>query len=165
MLTKEDFLASIEHETKILKHVFSKADPAKADDRPAEGIRSTLELMQYLTFCGSVPVQAFLEGNWSAAAQASEEASSMKFEEFPARLDAQVEKIRGMLAEIPAEEFMTREVPMPWGVDVKLGAGLVDSSLKFLAAYRLQFFNRVKLSGATEMSTMNAWLGMDKPPA
>ena len=163
MLTKDDFFASIDHETKVLKHIFSKADPSKKDERPAEGIRSTFELMQYLTFCGWIPAQAFLTGDWSAAAQASEEASSMSFEEFPARLDAQADKLRSLLADISHDDFMNRDVTMPWGVTQKLGAALVDSSLKFVAAYRLQFFNRVKLSGASEMSTMDAWLGMEKP--
>ncbi len=163
MFTKEDFLNSIAHEVHVCKHIFSKASPSQADYRPAEGIRSNLELMQYLSCSASLPTEALIKGDWSMASKAMEESSTMKWEEFPARMDAQLESVRSMIAAVPDEEFMTREAALPWGASVKLGAGLVDTSLKFMSAYRLQFFQNVKVSGAKDMNTANAWLGVDKP--
>ena len=168
MYTKQNYIDSVAHETNVIKHIYSKATPAQADYRPAEGIRSNLELAQYLAYSAIVPTKCLLDGDWSTAGDLLEESSTMKWEEFPARMDAQLEAVKKMMADVPDGDLLSREAPMPWGVNVPLGAGLIDSTVKFMSSYRLQFFNNVKISAPADapgkkMGTANAWLGVDQP--
>jgi len=47
VLTKEELLASLRAEVRILLHLAGKVDPSKLDYRPTPKQRSTLELLQY----------------------------------------------------------------------------------------------------------------------
>ncbi len=163
MISKQDFLDSIRYEVQICKHLHSKLTPQQLDYRPGENMRTTLELLRYLTICGTIPTQAMLQEDWSIVSRYQEAASTMAAEEFPERMDAELKEIQELLAEVSAEDLRTRQVPLPWNVKAPLGASLVNLPLKFLTSYRLQLFNYVKASGAAQLTTYNAWLGKDKP--
>jgi hypothetical protein len=47
VLTKEELLSGLHHETHILVHLAGKADPSMHDYRPTPSQRSMLELLQY----------------------------------------------------------------------------------------------------------------------
>ena len=49
VLTREELIASLQHEVRVVLHLASKVDPARLDYRPTPRQRSTLELLQYLT--------------------------------------------------------------------------------------------------------------------
>jgi hypothetical protein len=46
VLTKEELIASLQHEIRILVHLAGKVDKSKLDYRPTSKQRSTLELLQ-----------------------------------------------------------------------------------------------------------------------
>ncbi len=163
MLNRDAFLESVAKETEICKHLATKIEDAGLTYTPGENMRETLDLMRYLTFAGAASADALVSKDWSVVGPYQEKASTMPAAEFPARMDAQLERIRDLVNSVPEAELETRDVPLPWGVDVKLGQGLVDTTLKFLASYRLQLFCYAKAAGARDLSTYNAWLGMDKP--
>ena len=52
IITKPELLASLQKEVRILLHLASKVDRGKLDYRPTPKQRSTLELLQYLSFMG-----------------------------------------------------------------------------------------------------------------
>ena len=52
ILTKSELLDSLQKEVRILLHLASKIDRAQLDYRPTPKQRSTLELLQYLTYMG-----------------------------------------------------------------------------------------------------------------
>ena len=164
MISKQQFLDSVAHEVKVCKHLYSKLTPGQMDYKPGENMRTTLELLRYLTFCGAGPTRALVQDDWSPITRYQEEASSMNAEEFGERMDAQLTEIQELLAGVPEADLKSREASLPWGVREPLGASLVNLPLKFLASYRLQLFNYAKASGAKQLSTYDAWLGMDKPP-
>ena len=88
----------------------------------------------------------------------------MAASDFPARLDSQAEKIRGLVGDL-SETDLAREAQLPWPATMTLGKSLVALPQTFLSSYRLQLFTHVKASGHPEISTPNAWLGIDKPEA
>ena len=49
VLTRSEFVSSLQNEVRILLHLASKIDRSKLDYRPTPKQRSTLELLQYLT--------------------------------------------------------------------------------------------------------------------
>ena len=163
MLTRQQFLESVAEEIKVCKHLYGKIDLGKLGYQPGENTRTTLEVMRYLTWCGSAPADALVNGDWSVLGPYQETASEMPAEEFPARMDAQRARIEELIGKVPEEELPTKEVTLPWGRTMTLGAALVNTTLKFLATYRLQFFNQIKCSGSADLNTYNVWMGMDKP--
>jgi hypothetical protein len=48
MLTKQEFLGRLQHEVRILLHLFSRVDSAALEYRPTPKQRSLQELLQYL---------------------------------------------------------------------------------------------------------------------
>jgi len=52
VLTKNELVASLQNEVRILLHLAGKVDRAKLDYRPTPKQRSTLELLQYLSMMG-----------------------------------------------------------------------------------------------------------------
>ena len=160
MMTSDEFLQSVANETRILKHLHSKAQ--NLEYSPGENMRNTLELMRYLSFCGSGPTEALIKNDWSGISTHQERGSTMEPNEFPARLDEQEARIRELVGALSNDDLQ-KEVSLPWGASMRLGSALIDLPLKFMASYRLQLFDHVKAAGAKDLSTFNAWLGMDKP--
>ena len=48
-ITKEQLVASLQNEVRILLHLVSKIDRSQLNYRPTPGQRSTLELLRYLS--------------------------------------------------------------------------------------------------------------------
>ena len=57
VLTKEELIASLQNEVRILVHLAGKVDKSKVDYRPTPKQRSTLELLQYMSMMGPTAVR------------------------------------------------------------------------------------------------------------
>ena len=89
VLTKDELIASLQNEVRILLHLASKIDPNKLDYRPTKKQRSTLELLQYLVVMGpnlirAVKAGAFDQAAWMAAVT---EANAMNFDQVLGAID------------------------------------------------------------------------------
>src|SRR5260370_11874586 len=62
VLTKDELIASLQHEVRVLLHLASKVDPAKLDYRPTAKQRSLLELLQYLTIAFPIHLRTIKSG-------------------------------------------------------------------------------------------------------
>ena len=74
VLTKEELIASLQNEVRILLHLASKIDRNKLDYRPTPKQRSTMELLQYLVVMGPMLIRAIKAGAfdgpaWGAASR------------------------------------------------------------------------------------------------
>lgn len=166
MISKEQFLESLAHESNICKHLHGKLKqlpPEALEFRFSEKQRSTLELLQYLAHCAIVPMRAILANDWSNIQDAVAKSKETTFESFHADLDRQLEECGAALAGIGEEEFRTRTGALPMGMSKPLGLALIEFPLKFMAAYRLQLFLHLKAAGLTELGTANCWMGVDMP--
>ena len=161
MFTKEQFIQSISHETNVIKHLCTKFTTGDADFTPGDKMRSTLELMQYLTMCGVGPLKSCANNNWDLARAYLDEVAKFGFDEIPDALDTQLNDMLTTLGDISESDFQDREVSFPWGGSATLGQALIDTTLKFMTAYRMQLFLYAKLNGRTELNTMNCWAGVD----
>ena len=164
MFTRDDFLASAAHETKVIKHLFTKIDDTRLDYCPGENMRDTRALLHYLTYCGWIPAFACAEGAWEQVRELVEKEMGSQLTDvarFPDLMDEQMRRIRDVVCDLDDEALHNRVARFPWGGEAALGRALVDTSLKFLTAYRMQLFIHAKAGGATELSTMNCWIGRD----
>ncbi len=163
MFTRDELLESIAQEISICKHLHSKLDGHSDDYQLGPEMRTTLELMRYLSWCGSGPADALINNDWSVVQGYQETAATMTAADFPKHLDNQFSRLEELLKPISDADFQTREAAFPWGGSATLGRALVNTTYAFLSAYRYQLFCHAKASGNSTMSTHNAWLGMDKP--
>jgi hypothetical protein len=173
VLTKDELIASLQHEVRVLLHLASKVDPAKLEYRPTSKQRSLLELLQYLTIMAPIHIrgikadppqmpgsQAFDLDVWRHTWRTEETAAkAMNLEEAK---DA-IGKQSGLLAELLgscSDADLHAEIEM-FGGRASRGSWIVNLVLCHYAAYRMQLFLYLKACGREELSTMNLWAGMD----
>ena len=164
VMTKEELIASLQNEVRILLHLASKIDCRQLDYRPTPKQRSTLELLQYLVVMGPMIIRAVKSGafdgaKWGAAAA---EAKAMNFDQVL----ADIQKQNGIYAELLGT---LSDTELREGIDLfgsgkaSRGAVIVNMVLCGCAAYRTQLFVYLKACGREELNTMNLWAGVDAP--
>ena len=163
MITKEQLLASMRHETAIIKHLATKVPADSLDYRPSPPQRSMLELMQYMTSMSSVPTIFSVTGNWDHAETMEQTAESVTPENFADAMDRQMAIIEDAVAGVDEAAATTAPSSMPWGAPTTVSAALMDMGLKTFVAYRMQFFLYVKANGVADIGPANCWAGVDLP--
>lgn len=163
MITRDQLLSSMRHETNVIKHLALRVPAGKLDWRPTPKQRSTLELLQYLTTCGVIGVKSMIHGNWDHVAAIDTAAAAVTPATFAAAMDRQMAELEKDINAIPEKDLRTRAATMPWGAPTVLGLSLVDCGLKPLVAYRMQLFLYAKESGAADIGPANCWVGVDGP--
>ena len=163
MLTKNDLLDSLLRENEIVRHLATKVPASGLEHRLTEGQRSSLELLRYCSFCGIGGALAMSTGNWDGYKQWSEKSSNLSFDEIPAALDRQADAFKGFFAEVTDEAFANQTAKTPLGEELPLGRALLETSLKWMTAYRMQLFLQAKSAGNAEIGTANCWGGVDMP--
>jgi hypothetical protein len=169
VLTKDELIAALRQEVRILLHLAGKVDPTQLDYRPTAKQRSTLELLQYLAVMGPVQVKLIGEGELSRAAfsaawgPAEAAAKAMSFDDAVAAIAEQGGYYARELGAWGDAEFR-QELDM-FGTRSSRGLLLIQMLLAAHAAYRTQLFCYLKLCGRDELSTINLWGGVDAPPS
>ena len=163
MITRDQLIDSMRFEARIIKHLATKIPAGKLDWRPTPKQRSTLELLQYLTTCGSIGVKMIINGNWDHAEALEKASASVTPQNFAAAMDRQMADLEKDIRGVAEHDFMEKGASMPWGAPTKVGIGIVDCGLKPLVAYRMQLFLYAKESGNPDIGPANCWVGVDAP--
>jgi DinB superfamily len=165
VLTKEELIASLQHEVRVLLHLASKVDPAKLDYRPSPKQRSLLELLQYLTIMGPIYLRTIKAGgvdmdSWRNTWRTEEAtAKALNLEQVKDAIGKQSALFADLLDSCSDADFRT-EIEM-FGNKASRGSWLVWMGMCHYAAYRMQLFLYLKACGREELSTMNLWAGRD----
>ncbi|MFL5765539.1 MAG: hypothetical protein ACJ77K_16460 [Bacteroidia bacterium] len=156
---KEHLLQNIEREYHLLKRLAMMIEEKDLDYRQAEKQRSTYELMQYLSRVGAFMFRWMLDNDITPEVrkEAADYSATLTVQNFPQRIDEQLSIIRKYMAGISEEELLTRKVILPWKEEMVLGSAIINAPIKWLAAYRMELFRNLKLSGNREISTRHAW--------
>jgi hypothetical protein len=168
VLTKDELIAALEQEVRILVHLAGKVDPAQLGYRPTVKQRSTLELLQYMAIMGPIQIASIkadgfnrpaLSAAWGPAEAA---AATMTFEQAVDAIRRQADDYAREFSGWSDEDFR-REVDL-FGRKSSRGALIVSLVINGHAAYRTQLFLYLKACGREELGTMNLWGGVDMPP-
>ncbi len=161
VLTKSEFIASMQKEVRILLHLATKIDRARLDYRPTPKQRSTIELLRYLSAMGPNMVRAVRAGGFDRAAwtESMQAAETRDLDQTLDVIAAQADEYATLLADLSDETFRA-EIEM-FGRKSTVGFFLVNSVLCGYAAYRTQLFLYLKACGREELNTMNLWGGVD----
>jgi hypothetical protein len=165
VLSKQELIAALQNEVRVLLHLAGKVDRNKLDYRPTAKQRSTLELLQYLVVMGPILLRAIKAGVFDQAAfqAASAEAKAMNFDQVLAAIGKQSAAYADLVGGYSDDDFRG-EIDLFGSGKSSRGSVIVYLVLGGCAAYRTQLFLYLKACGREELSTMNLWGGMDATP-
>jgi hypothetical protein len=155
---KDHLLHSIEREIAQLKALIPHIEEKDLAFRPNEKVRSTYELMQYLSTIGSTMMHWYLDGmtqEYRDKAKANRE--SLTLANFGTRLDEQLKTIKQSMERVKEEDLHNKMVELPYKETMPLGQAIIAGPIRWLAVYRMELFVYLKLIGKTELSTKEAW--------
>ena len=160
-LTKDEVIAQLQKEVRILLHLAGKIDRGQLDYRPTPKQRSTLELLRYLTAMGPILVRSIKTGafdieRWQAD---TAKANAADFDQVLAMIAAQEAEYAGLLGSWSEADF--RGSIELFGRTQTRATWLLELVLNGCAAYRTQVFLYLKSCGRDELSTSNLWQGVD----
>jgi hypothetical protein len=160
-LTKDDVIAQLQKEVRILLHLASKIDRSQLDYRPTPKQRSTLELLRYLTAMGPVLVRSIKAGTFDVERWQADtaRANAADFDQVLALIRAQEAEYASLLASWSEDDF--RGSIEMFGRTETRAKWLLELVLNGCAAYRTQLFLYLKSCGREELSTSNLWQGVD----
>lgn len=161
MISKEQYLASLEHEFKAIRHLATKIKPEFLDYRPTPGQRSLLELLQYMSYIFSMSIEGVVSGQMPDFMKWTENSRSLQLADFDVAMEKQMGEIREKL--MPLSDEQLDEVVEIW-VKQSRAMHFLNGPLKWAAAYKMQLFLYLKACGLSDLSTMNLWAGMDAQP-
>lgn len=161
MINKDQIAASMLFECDVAKHLHTKLTAEAYEYKPTGGQRSTLDLLRYLSVCGIAGIRALHESNWKAFGRFTDRAATMKAESFPDAMDLQKREIKEYFDSVSERDLETKDAALPIGGTQLLGQAILDLPFKWLPAYKLQLFLYAKATGASEIGTANAWMGID----
>ena len=165
VLTKEELIASLQNEVRILLHLASKIDRNQLDYRPTPKQRTTIELLRYLTNMGPNLIPAIKTGTFDVAAfgAAQAAANAMNVDQVVSAIEKQSAFYARELGSMSDADFRG-EIDM-FGQKHSRGSHIVFLVLCGFAAYRTQLFLYLKACGRDDLNTMNLWGGVDGPMA
>jgi hypothetical protein len=160
-LTKDEVIAQLQKEVRILLHLASKIDRRTLDYRPTPKQRTTIELLRYLVNMGPQLLKAIKSGafdveGWQAA---TAKANAADFDQVLSMIRAQEAEYADLLASWTEADFRGK-IEMFGRSDTR-GAFLLELVLNGCAAYRTQLFCYLKACGREELGTSNLWQGVD----
>ena len=165
VLTKDELIAALEQEVRILLHLAAKVGPGQLDYRPTAKQRSTLELLRYLAIMGPIHLRAVIApafdlDEWRNAWRTGEAAANaMTLEQATEAIGRQSALFHEVLG--PCSDADLRAQIEMFGSKASRGSMIVSLVLSHYAAYRMQLFLYLKFSGREELNTMNLWAGID----
>ena len=132
------------------------------DFRPTEKMRSTLELMQYLSTIGASMLRLFVKNDLTPEewTKIREYRKGVTRENFKERLDGQMQDILMYMDQVSEEDLNKKEVELPSKEKMILGTAIINAPIKWLAVYRMQLFMYLKMNGRNDISTKEAWTVM-----
>ena len=171
MSTKQSILNNLLHDLTICQHLYTKIDASNANWCPTPKMRTTEELMQYLSNIGKATIGHLVNppadrasAMPAAIAASKAAAATVTFANFSEMIELEKTEISKYFADI-TDEDLNRKTYMYFNPsqDITLLDGLLYAT-RFLCAYRHQLFMYAKMCGA-DIATINNWAGMDAPPA
>jgi hypothetical protein len=162
---KQHLLNNIEKEINICRRLYTKIPPGQMNFRPKGGLRSILELLQYLGIIGII-----MPGYWLKKDDTdfntffntlNKAALTISHERFLTVMDEQIATIKNLLNQISEDDLLNKEVDYPWGGKAPIGEAIIATSIKFLTGYKLQLFSLIKLCDDQKLTTADAWFLAD----
>jgi len=162
VVTKKELLDGMVFELQICKRLYRKIPKSKMNYRPAKDMRSTIELLRYLSFCAPefvrmLQLDSFKTNNWEAYSAAEAQAKTLKPGQFPAAIDRSIGELRRLMAKISDRDLATKKITMPWKKTLPMGEAMAITGARFISGYRMQLYLYTKASGGKKLGMTDCW--------
>ena len=163
-LTKDELIAALQQEVRILVHLAKKVEPSQVDYRPTPKQRSIIELLRYMAIMGPELVKGIKAGKFDGAAwgAAQEKLSTADLKTVLPILEQQGQQYADLLGAFTEEDFRG-QIDLFGAGGASRGSLISHMVVSGHAAYRTQLFLYLKSLGREELNTYNLWMGMDAP--
>ena len=159
MITKQQYMDSLAFEFTVIKHLATKIDAAHLDFKPTPKQRTTHELLTFMTTIFGAAVDNIANGDTAAYKTWAEKTPAVTLENFASLLDTEEAHVREIVMAM-TDAALDEKVAI-YGTTRTRAEHLLNGPLKWAAAYKMQLFMNLKMSGAEHLNTMNLWAGMD----
>jgi len=160
-MLKETLHQNIVKDLKVVRRLITKITPETVDYRPAENLRSTIELLQYLSTCSTNIIRFWYNDDQSDPrgflTKLRKEDQIVNLKNAISIFDAQIAFVDELFVTISEDDIQNKEVVYPWGGKGTLGEGIIATSIKWLAAYKMQLFLYIKMSSSQSLTTPDLW--------
>jgi hypothetical protein len=162
---KQHLLFAIEREIDLIKQLGTFIEEKDLAFRPHESVRSTLELMQYLSSIGAYAMRWVWKNDITdeVRQQVRDYRGTLTLANFSERMDEQMNEIRAYMKEISEEDLLHKDALLPTRETLPLGLAIMQTAIKWLTAYRMELFVYVKMNGKPQLSTREAWTVLKEP--
>ena len=164
MLTKAEFLASLQREADATKHLVAKLSAEHLAFRFSPGQRSTQELIEHLAVQLAGGTSFFINGSWDAWETYEKQVAGVTPATFGAAMDRQVAEVHRLLQGVSDADFTQKIVKGPMGNETTISGGLLETVMKWAVGYKMQLFLQAKAAGLTTLASSNLWRGVDPAP-
>lgn len=162
MYSKENYIASVEREINIIKHLVSKVNAEHHSHKFTEKQRTIHELVAYLAYSPRKWVKLIFNGDMWVFADSQKLQDEFKMESFNATIDNSRNEVKTMI--LNADHDSLNEVITLFGMmNAKRSQLLIDFVLLQIAAYKMQLFLQLKHAWLTELVTSNLRMWVDSP--
>lgn len=145
----------------IIRRLITKIPADRADFRPQENMRSTIELLRYLSNCGTGIIRFWYsdgsEDYRTFYMPLVQRVKDLDLQGAEKEMEAQIALVEELFEKITDEDLLTKEVQYPWGETGLMGEALINTCVKWLAAYKLQLFVNMKMSTGQQLATPDLW--------
>ncbi len=163
MYSKQNLVASLSNEFRVIRHLITKMPEGAMDYKPTEKQRTTLELLQYLSIVAPATIDCVYQGDTKAFMPYVEISKTVTADNFSEIFDRH-EKLAHEILEKFTDETLHEKINLFNMGEMTKGVYLVETILKWIVAYKMQLFLYIKAAGNTSIGTSNLWGGMDTPP-
>jgi len=112
MSRKEQILNILDKETNVCKRLCTLIPETMFNYKPYEGMRTTLELLQYMSWCSGSCIESYVERDEEVRkgiyGKNEVYGELMKPGEFLSRKDEQMEKMRSLLNNVTDDDMLTK---------------------------------------------------------
>lgn len=157
MISTQQYLDLLATDFTIIRYLAAKLKESDLDYKPTPKQRTTLELLQYMSYAFDTTAVAIVTGDASVWGSRSEAAKSLVLADFDTTMAAQELNLHTWFKQLSAEQ-LAEEVDM---FGVKSRAMHFMNMLKWVTSYKMQLFLYMKSIGYHHLNTMNVWAGID----
>lgn len=159
---KDLIISAIAREIAVIVPLGKQVKREDLSFRLFKGGRTIEETMRYLTWC-SVSITKYYLDNETSLQQAythyQKKYESYPIEEFIPVMYKQFKEIRLLFTEVTDEDLKYKQVDTAWKETMPLGEAILQTTLKYLTAYRMQLFLMLKAAGHNDLNTLDCWIG------
>ncbi len=166
MELKEILIKEIEREVHILKGLYKKLEDVNLDFRPNPSTRSLRELLEYIKVCALPTLLKYsykdLDKLQTVKREYEYQLNTFEESDYSKILDWQFEKIKFLLVRIPDEQLETDQVTIWKDQTMSLFTALLNTTVKYFTAYRMQLFLYLKMAGQSTLNSQDCWVGTNE---